>query len=50
MPWEYLRWELVDETGWTLDVVDALSMRDFSEWIQIRDGKAKAKKSLAGRK
>ncbi len=49
MPWEYLRWELVDETGWTLDVIDALSVNDFAEWIQVRDGKAKAKRSLAER-
>lgn len=49
MPWEYWRWELVRETGWTLDVVDALSLKDFAEWIQVRDGKNKAGKSLAGR-
>lgn len=50
MPWEYWRWELVKETGWTLEYVDALSVGDFAEWIQVRDGKAKANKSLSERK
>jgi len=31
------------ETGWTLDQVDALSVKDWNDWIQIRDGKAKAR-------
>lgn len=43
MPYEFWRWELVQETGWTLDQVDALSVKDFNDWLHIRDGKAKAR-------
>jgi len=50
VPWEYWRWQLVSETGWTLDVIDAMPVSDFAEWIQVRDGKAKASRTLAGRK
>lgn len=46
MPLEYWRWELVKETGWTLEYIDALSVADLHEWMQVRDGKAKANKSL----
>lgn len=50
MPWEYWRWELVKETGWTLAEVDALAVSDFVEWVQVRDGKAKAQDTLAQRR
>ena len=43
MPHEFWRWELVQDTGWTLDQVDALSVKDWNDWLQIRDGKAKAR-------
>ena len=43
MPHEFWRWELVQETGWTLDQVDALSVKDWNDWLHIRDGKAKAR-------
>ena len=43
MPHEFWRWELVQETGWTLEQVDALSVADYWNWMQIRDGKAKAR-------
>ena len=46
MPMEYWRWELVKETGWTLDYVDALSIADWNEWLQVRDGMNKARKTL----
>ena len=46
MPMEFWRWELVKETGWTLDYVDALSVADFNEWLQVRDGTGKARKTL----
>jgi len=36
----------VKETGWTLDYVDALSVADFNEWLQVRDGTGKARKTL----
>ncbi|MDD3948751.1 MAG: hypothetical protein PHT43_04740, partial [Anaerolineaceae bacterium] len=46
LPWEYWRWELVKETGWTLEYVDALSVADMNEWLQVRDGMSKARKTL----
>ena len=46
MPHEFWRWELVQETGWTLEQVDALSVKDFNDWLQIRDGKAKARATM----
>jgi len=49
VPWEYWRWELVRETGWTLETVDALSVRDFAEWLHVRDGKNKASKTVVKR-
>lgn len=47
VPWEYWRWEIIGETGWTLDYVDALPVGDFVEWLQVRDGRAKARRFLA---
>lgn len=46
MPYEFWRWELVQETGWTLDQVDALSVKDWNDWLHIRDGKAKARATM----
>jgi hypothetical protein len=40
---------MVKETGWTLEIVDALSVQDFAEWIQVRDAKSKANKTLSKR-
>jgi hypothetical protein len=44
MPWEYLRWTFITETGWTLEQMDALSLGDLHEWMQVRDGRNKAMK------
>jgi hypothetical protein len=41
MPWEFYRWRLAEQYGWTLGEVDALSMGDIHEWMQIEDAKAK---------
>lgn len=46
MPIEKLRWDLAERFGWTLDVVDALEMKDFHEYLQVQDGIAKARGSL----
>jgi len=35
---------MVEKTGWTLDIVDALEMKDFHEYLQVLDGKNKAVK------
>ncbi len=43
LPMEYWRWHMVRETGWTLGEVDALSMRDFHEYLQVTDGESKAR-------
>jgi hypothetical protein len=50
---ELLRWNLAERFGWTLDEIDALSMADLAEFIQIEDGRGKARvemKPKAGRK
>ena len=44
MPVEYWRWRLIRETGWTVEQVDALSMGDWQEYMQIIDAEAKARK------
>lgn len=41
MPWEFYRWLMAERFGWTLGEVDALSMGDIHEWMQIEDAKAK---------
>jgi len=42
-PLELLRWNLVERFGWTLGEVDALSFEDLREFLQVEDGRAKAK-------
>jgi hypothetical protein len=44
LPLEYFRWRLAREFGWTLDYIDALSMADLYEYLQITDGETKARK------
>lgn len=41
LPWEFWRWTLAERFGWTLDVVDALSMGDLHAWFQIEDARVK---------
>ena len=36
------RWDLAERFGWTLDYIDALPVADLHEYLQIRNGKAKA--------
>ena len=43
MPHEYWRWKLAETFGWTLEYIDGLSLGDFHEWLQITDGKSKAR-------
>jgi len=38
-PWEYTRWVLAKEFGWTLPEVDALSLRDMQQWKDIAAGR-----------
>jgi hypothetical protein len=42
-PLELMRWNLADRFHWTLDVIDALSMSDMHELVQVDDGKGKYK-------
>ena len=46
MPWEYWRWEIVKTTGWTLEYIDSLDMKDLHEYMQVNDGLGKGKSSL----
>jgi hypothetical protein len=39
---ELLRWSMAERFGWTLAEVDALSMGDLHEFLQIEDARAKA--------
>ena len=41
-PMEDLRWELAERFGWTLAEVDALSLADMHEYLQVTDGRNKA--------
>ena len=45
MPYEYHRWEIVKETGWSLEYIDALSLGDYFERFQVQDGISKARNS-----
>jgi UDP-N-acetylenolpyruvoylglucosamine reductase len=38
-----IRWELVENLGWTLDEVDSMSVADFHEYMMINMGRAKAR-------
>ena len=46
LPWEYWRWQLVQETGWTLEYIDALPATEVMEYMAIREGKAHAQNSI----
>lgn len=43
MPDEFWIWRLVQETGWTLEYIDSLSIEHWHEWLAIRDAEVKAK-------
>jgi len=43
-PFEMLRWSLAERFGWTLREVDSLPLSDLFEFIQIEDGRARARK------
>lgn len=50
LPFEYWRWTMAKELGWTLDTIDALSMREFHEFLQVRDGTAKGIKAISSKR
>ena len=43
-PLEFLEWQIVFETGWTLEQVRAMSMQDYHNYWQIKDALSKARK------
>jgi hypothetical protein len=40
---ELVEWTLAERMGWTLEYIDSLPLHRVHEWIQIEDGKAKAR-------
>ncbi len=46
MPYEFWRWQLAKEFGWTLEYVDSLSVGDWQEYHSVQDGLQKAKGSI----
>lgn len=42
MPTEYFDWKMVFDTGWTLDYIRSLSMKDYQDYLQIKDARIKA--------
>lgn len=49
MPLESLRWTMAERFGWTLDVVDALTLEDVVEFLEVEDGRQAARKSIVKR-
>lgn len=49
-PFESIRWQLAREFGWTLEYIDALSVADLHEYMQVTDGLAHARESIIKRK
>jgi hypothetical protein len=43
MPWEFYRWKLAEQFGWTLEYIDGLSLADLHQWYQVRDGQSNAR-------
>ncbi len=46
-PWEFWRWRLARDTGWTLEYIDGLSLADVHQFWQVTDGEGKAGKAHA---
>ena len=42
LPAQFIEWELVLRTGWTLDYIRSLSMQDIHDGKQVLDGMKKA--------
>jgi hypothetical protein len=41
-----LKWKLAERFGWTLAEVDALTVENMHEFIQIEDGRGKAREEM----
>jgi len=44
-PFEFIRWQLAEKMGWTLEYIDGLDMATLAEYLQIMDGMNQAAKS-----
>lgn len=47
-PYEYIRWKIAKQYGWTLREVDAITMQDLTNYYQIQDAERKAASFLRG--
>jgi len=42
MQLEEIVWEMIINTGWTYEYIDALTMERFREYLDVREGRNKA--------
>jgi hypothetical protein len=42
-------WDMAERFGWTLEYIDSLPLSKLHEYLQIQDGKAKARESVNNR-
>jgi hypothetical protein len=42
-PLELLRWSMAERFHWTLETIDRLSIADWHEFLQVDDGRSKAR-------
>jgi hypothetical protein len=43
LPSQWWDWTLARETGWTLEYIRNMSVKDFHEYIQIRDAESRVR-------
>lgn len=48
-PPEVLKWVLAEQYGWTLEYISSLPVSAIHEWMQIQDGKGKAREYESNR-
>ena len=41
-PWALLRWDIAERTGWTLEYIDGLDIKDVLERSEVMDARIKA--------
>jgi hypothetical protein len=41
--WAVTRWEIAQDTGWTLDAIEELSFEDVWEYLSLRDASARVR-------
>lgn len=49
-PAEMIRWEIAERFGWTLEYIDALSLGEIHQLINVDDGRVKGRTSLLNRR